>query len=174
MVLKDEDLFKKLEVLLMMEFRIEYPNFLVSCIFFRRTVCYQGNFGIESSGLESDSDHFNMLNWRETIANDHEDPKERAHFIYSQFCAEGALQQLTLNEHTLKSLPTRIKDLSNICDHVDKDLYREASNLVYDRLDKDLVPRLKARLNSCRRTKLRSCSINDRNDETSLPAGVVE
>jgi len=173
-VLKDEDLFKKFEELLMKEFRIEYLNILVSCVFFRRTVYCQGNFGIESSGLESDSNYFNMLNWRETIANEHEDPKERARSIYSEFCAEGALQQITLNGQTLKSLSRRVKDLSNIYDHVDQGLYTEAFNLVYDRLDKDLVSRLKARLNSCRRNKLCSCSINGRNHETSLLAGVVE
>jgi len=154
-------------------FIIEYLNFLVGCIFFRRTVICQGNFGIESSGLESDSDHFNMLNWRETIANEHEHPKERTRFISSEVCAQGAPQQITLNEQTLNCL-TEVKNMSHICNHVDQDLFREAFNLVYDRLNKDLVPRLKARSSLCRRNKLRCFRINDRNHETSLLAGVVE
>jgi len=174
MVLEDQDLFRKFEGQLKKEFSVEYLNFLVSCIFFRRALICQGNFGIESSGLESASEQFNMLNWRETTANEHEDPKERARFIYSEFCAPGAPQQITLNEQTLTNLSTRIQNLSNIYNHVDRDLFREAFNLVYDRLDKDLGPRLEARLNLCRRNKLRGCSINYRNHEASLLAGVVE
>jgi len=173
-VFKNEDFFKELEEQLKKEFSIEYLNLLVSCIFFRLTVICQGNFRIESSGLESNSENYNMLNWRETIGDEHEDPKERARFSYSEFCAQGVLQQISLKEQILKNLSTWVKNLSYIYNHLYQDLFREAFNLVYYRLDKNLVPRLKARLYLCRRNKLRSCSINDRNHETSLLAGVVE
>ena len=64
--------------------------------------------------------------------------------------------------------------MSNIYDYVDQDLFTEAFDLVYHRLDKDLVSRLKARLNSYRRNKLCSCSINDRNRQTTLLAAGVQ
>jgi len=147
MVLKDENLFTKFEKQLKREFILENLNFLVSCIYFRRTVMRQGHFGIGTSFTESEGEIFNMLNWRETMVDEDKDASKIARFIWSEFCVRGARQEINLNNQTVKRLSGRMKNLSNVYNYAERDLFDEAFDLIYDQLDNNSVLRFKGRLN---------------------------
>lgn len=147
-VLKDEDLFLKFEEQQKREFNLENLNFLVSCVQYRRAAMLQGQFGIGSiTDCESDIE---ILNWRDMSAEEDLDPNKIARFIYSEFCVQRAPQNIELDEQTSEKLSRRMKNLSNICNYAERDLFNEAFYLIYDRLDKESMHRFKRALASPR------------------------
>jgi len=146
MVLKDSDLFTRFEDQLKQEFSLENLNFLVSCINYRRIAIRQGNFGIESSFSETEHETFHMLNWRETIADDNCDPNAIANFIWNEYCARGAPQEINLDKETRQRLSARMGKLSNVYNNAQLDLFSEAYHLIYDELENDPVLRFKKNL----------------------------
>jgi len=146
MVLKNIYLFREFEDQLKREFHVENLNFLVSCIHYRRTVTRQGHFGIGTSISECENETFEMLNWRETMPDEDRDPNKIARFIYSEFCVQGAPQQISLDNDTFKRLSARMRSLSNIYNYSEQDLFSEAFDLIYNQLDNDPLIRLKRKL----------------------------
>jgi len=147
MVLKDENLFEKFKKQLKREFRVQNLNFLVSCIHYKRAVIAQGNFGIGTSFSESDSETFDMLNWLGAIGDEDTDPCKTARFIHNEFCVRGAPQELNLNENISGRLSARMKNLSNVCNYAERELFSEAFDFIKDTLANDSLIRLKRGLN---------------------------
>jgi len=143
-VLKDEDLFIKFEEQQKREFNINNLNFLVSCIKYHRATMLQGQFGIGSISDESVSD-IELLNWRE-ITEEDPNPNEIARFIYSEFCVQGAPQKIKLDDRTAENLLTRMRNLSNVCNYAERDLFSEAFDHIHDQLDKESMDRFKSKL----------------------------
>jgi len=159
MVLKDENLFTNFEEQLKREFNVENLNFLVSCIHYSRTVIAQGQFGIGTSFTELENETFNMLNWRGTLGEEDADPNKIARFIYNEFCVRGAPQEINLNENTSRRLSTRMKNLSNVYNYAEPELFIEAFDFIKDQLENDSVIRFKRRMNLPRGVQFHTDSI---------------
>jgi len=147
LVLKDKNLFTKFEKQLKREFRIQNLNFLVSCVHYYRTVRAQGNFGIGDSFTETESDTFDMLNWLGAIGDDYTDPSKMARFINNEFCVRGAPQELDLDENISRRLSVRMKNLSNVYNYAERELFSEAFDFIKDTLANDSLIRFKRELN---------------------------
>lgn len=151
-ILKNENLFKKFEKHLTQEHSIENLNFLVSCIQYRRTVLYQG--AIESSNCsDSEPENFEQLHWRnsvkpQTLANRNSNIPKMARLIYNEFCQTGSPQWINLGKETARLLSRRIKNLSNICDYPELDIFSEAFDCIRDLLSNDSLRRFKMNLDN--------------------------
>jgi len=149
-VLKNENLFKAFEKQLRQEFSIENLNFLVSCIQYRRTVLFQGA-NESSSQLDSEPENFEQLHWRdsvkpETLAKRNSNIPKMARYIYNEYCERGAPQWINLDRQTARALSNRIKNLSNICDYPELDIFSDAFNHIHDLLSNDPLRRFKINL----------------------------
>jgi len=126
MVLKDKNLFTMLEKQLEREFRVQNLNFLVSCIHYYGTVIAQGKFGIGASFTEIESNTFDMLNWLGAIGDEDTESFKMARFINNEFCVRGAPQELNFNENISRRLSARMKNLSNVYNYAERELFIEA------------------------------------------------
>jgi len=144
MVLKDELLFTAFEEQLKREYKVQNLNFLVSCAQYRRMLIRQGQFGIASSS--EGSDYFEMLNWRDTSEEKDSNLIQTARTIYNEFCVKGAPQEIKLDDNTSKKLSVRMKNLSNIFNYTERDLFSEAVILIENQLDQESIPRLQRNL----------------------------
>jgi len=140
-VLKDEELFRKFEEHQQREFNLQNLNFLVSCIHYRRAAMRQGQFGIGS--ISNSKNESEMLYWRELAAEEDLDPNKIARFIYGEFCVQGAPQEIKLHDETSKNLSARVRNLSNICNYAEPDLFDEAFDLIHNHLDEESMLRFK-------------------------------
>lgn len=173
MVLKDENLFAKFEKQARSEFSVENLNFLVSCILYLLSVIRQGNFGIRSSDTEADDEIFTMLR-QDGMADEDEDPKKIARFIYREFCVQGAPQEINLEEQLFKKLSVRFKNISNVYSFVEKDVFGEAFDFIYDILDSDPILRFQTKLSSTRGIQCNSYSTDGRGHRMPLLAEEVQ
>jgi len=159
MVLKNENLFKKFEKQLKREFGVQNLNFLVSCIHYNRTVIAQGKFGIGTSFTETENETFDMLNWLGPIGEEDTDSSKIARFIDNEFCVRGAPQELNLNENISRRLSARMKNLSNVYNYAERELFTEAFDFIKDTLTNGPLIRLKRGLNLPRGVQFHSDSI---------------
>jgi len=143
MVLRDQWLFGMFEEQLKREFRVEYLNFLVSCIQYRRIAMLDGDFGIRSSSSSSESDCENIkrLHWRTTLIDEHTDSATVARFIFEEYCQRGSPQEINLYNQTSDNIAVNIRKITNIYMYSKRDIYKEAYDCVYDILSSDSMVR---------------------------------
>ena len=94
----------------------------------------RGQFGIGTSFTETENETFDMLNWLGPIGEKDTDSIKIGRFINNEFCVRGAPQELNLNENISRRLSARMKNLSNVYNYAERELFTEAFDFIKDTL----------------------------------------